>query len=136
MTLTPQWLDELRARMDERPDKADSELKSLRDKVENVAADAISPATVDTIQKAVGAIRQRLATSEKTSAETLQKLSERITQMSGLLENQEDSPQLEAVAYAVRRFGMAGIQRTGWLKRFFMDEARGISGDLPELLKA
>ncbi len=39
-------------------------------------------------------------------------------------------------ASAVRRFGMAGIQRTGWLKRFFMDEARGISGDLPELLKA
>ena len=39
-------------------------------------------------------------------------------------------------ASAVRRFGMAGIQRTGWLKRFFMDEARGISGDLPELLEA
>ncbi|MAN75180.1 MAG: hypothetical protein CME84_13980 [Henriciella sp.] len=96
-------LDELRARMDERHDKADSELKSLRDKVENVAADAISPATVDTIQKAVGAIRQRLATSEKTSTETLQKLSERITQMSGLLENQEESPQLEAVRAEMKR---------------------------------
>jgi 2-octaprenyl-6-methoxyphenol hydroxylase len=31
---------------------------------------------------------------------------------------------------------MAGIQRTGPLKQFFMDEARGVSGDLPELLKA
>ena len=39
-------------------------------------------------------------------------------------------------ASAVRRLGMAGIQRSGWLKRFFMDESRGISGKLPELLKA
>ncbi len=39
-------------------------------------------------------------------------------------------------ASAVRRAGMAGIQRSGWLKRFFMNEARGISGDLPEMLKA
>ena len=39
-------------------------------------------------------------------------------------------------ASAVRRLGMAGIQRSGWLKRFFMDEARGISGKLPDLLKA
>ena len=39
-------------------------------------------------------------------------------------------------ASAVRRLGMAGIQRSGWLKRLFMDEARGISGELPELLKA
>jgi 2-octaprenyl-6-methoxyphenol hydroxylase len=31
---------------------------------------------------------------------------------------------------------MAVIQRSGWLKRLFMDEARGISGELPELLKA
>jgi 2-octaprenyl-6-methoxyphenol hydroxylase len=36
----------------------------------------------------------------------------------------------------VRRIGMAGVQRSGWLKRFFMDEARGMSGDLPELLRA
>ena len=35
-----------------------------------------------------------------------------------------------------RRLGMAGIQRTSWLKAFFMNEARGVSGDLPELLKA
>lgn len=35
----------------------------------------------------------------------------------------------------IRRFGMAGVQRTGPLKRWFMDEARGISGDVPELLK-
>ncbi|MFA6219456.1 MAG: FAD-dependent monooxygenase [Erythrobacter sp.] len=39
-------------------------------------------------------------------------------------------------ASAVRRLGMAGVQRSGWLKRFFMDEARGVSGRLPELLKA
>ena len=39
-------------------------------------------------------------------------------------------------ASAIRRIGMAGIQRTPMLKNFFMDEARGVSGDLPELLKA
>ncbi|MEL1250899.1 UbiH/UbiF/VisC/COQ6 family ubiquinone biosynthesis hydroxylase [Aurantiacibacter gilvus] len=38
-------------------------------------------------------------------------------------------------ASAVRRLGMAGVQRTPALKRFFMDEARGMSGALPELLK-
>jgi 2-octaprenyl-6-methoxyphenol hydroxylase len=37
---------------------------------------------------------------------------------------------------AIRRLGMGMIQRTGWLKRFFMDEARGMSGKLPELLRA
>ncbi|UAB77612.1 FAD-dependent monooxygenase [Erythrobacter sp. SCSIO 43205] len=39
-------------------------------------------------------------------------------------------------ASAVRRLGMAAVQRTPMLKTFFMDEARGVSGDLPELLKA
>ncbi|MEP1606292.1 MAG: hypothetical protein ABJJ48_08270, partial [Marinomonas sp.] len=39
-------------------------------------------------------------------------------------------------ASAVRRFGMAGVERAPVLKDFFMDEARGVSGDLPELLKA
>lgn len=39
-------------------------------------------------------------------------------------------------ASAIRRLGMAGIQRTPPLKQFFMDEARGVAGDLPELLKA
>jgi 2-octaprenyl-6-methoxyphenol hydroxylase len=39
-------------------------------------------------------------------------------------------------ASALRRLGMSGVQRSGWLKRFFMDEARGVSGKLPELLKA
>ena len=39
-------------------------------------------------------------------------------------------------ASVLRRFGMAGVQRSGWLKRFFMDEARGVSGRLPEMLKA
>lgn len=39
-------------------------------------------------------------------------------------------------ASRVRRFGMAAVQRTPMLKSFFMDEARGVSGDLPELLKA
>jgi 2-octaprenyl-6-methoxyphenol hydroxylase len=31
----------------------------------------------------------------------------------------------------VRRLGMAGVQRMPALKRFFMDEARGMSGKLP-----
>ena len=39
-------------------------------------------------------------------------------------------------ASAIRRLGMAGVQRMPGLKRFFMDEARGMSGDLPELLRA
>lgn len=39
-------------------------------------------------------------------------------------------------ASAVRRIGMAGVQRLPALKRFFMDEARGVAGDLPELLRA
>ena len=38
-------------------------------------------------------------------------------------------------ASAIRRFGMAGVQRIPALKRFFMNEARGMSGDLPELLR-
>ena len=37
---------------------------------------------------------------------------------------------------AVRRLGMAAVQRTPLLKRFFMDEARGVSGKLPALLRA
>ena len=37
---------------------------------------------------------------------------------------------------AARRLGMGMVQRSGWLKRFFMDEARGMSGDLPHLLRA
>ena len=37
---------------------------------------------------------------------------------------------------AVRRLGMAGVQRISPLKRWFMDEARGVSGNLPQLLKA
>jgi len=39
-------------------------------------------------------------------------------------------------ASAVRRLGMSAVQRAGPLKTFFMDEARGVSGNLPELLKA
>ncbi len=39
-------------------------------------------------------------------------------------------------ASAVRRIGMAGVQRAPVLKDWFMDEARGVSGDLPELLRA
>ena len=35
-----------------------------------------------------------------------------------------------------RRIGMGAVQRSGWLKKFFMDEARGMSGDLPTLLRA
>jgi 2-octaprenyl-6-methoxyphenol hydroxylase len=40
------------------------------------------------------------------------------------------------VPSAVRRLGMAAVQRTGPLKRWFMDEARGMSGNLPRLLRA
>ena len=36
---------------------------------------------------------------------------------------------------AVRRLGMSVVQRTPPLKRWFMDEARGVSGAVPELLK-
>lgn len=36
---------------------------------------------------------------------------------------------------AVRRLGMGAVQRLPLLKRLFMDEARGVSGALPELLK-
>lgn len=38
-------------------------------------------------------------------------------------------------ASAVRRLGMAGVQRLPMLKRLFMDEARGMSGKLPALLQ-
>src|SRR5690606_7869921 len=37
---------------------------------------------------------------------------------------------------AMRRLGMAGVQRSPLLKRWFMDEARGMSGKLPELLQS
>ncbi|WFL76444.1 UbiH/UbiF/VisC/COQ6 family ubiquinone biosynthesis hydroxylase [Altererythrobacter arenosus] len=40
------------------------------------------------------------------------------------------------IASAIRRLGMAGVQRSGLLKQFFMDEARGMSGDLPDMLRA
>ncbi len=36
---------------------------------------------------------------------------------------------------AARRLGMGAVQRMPMLKRFFMDEARGMSGKLPELLR-
>ena len=36
---------------------------------------------------------------------------------------------------AVRRLGMGAVQRLPALKRFFMDEARGVSGTLPELMR-
>jgi 2-octaprenyl-6-methoxyphenol hydroxylase len=38
-------------------------------------------------------------------------------------------------ASLVRRIGMAGVQRLSPLKRWFMDEARGVSGTLPRLLQ-
>lgn len=37
---------------------------------------------------------------------------------------------------AIRRLGMGAVQRLPVLKRFFMDEARGVSGNLPALLQA
>ena len=36
---------------------------------------------------------------------------------------------------AARRLGMAAVQQSSPLKRWFMDEARGVRGDIPELLK-
>ena len=39
-------------------------------------------------------------------------------------------------ASALRRLGMAGVERLPPLKRWFMNEARGMAGDLPELLRA
>lgn len=39
-------------------------------------------------------------------------------------------------ASAARRLGMAGVERLPPLKRWFMNEARGMSGFLPELLRA
>ena len=36
---------------------------------------------------------------------------------------------------AIRRAGLGAVQRLPALKRFFMDEARGMSGKLPELLR-
>ena len=38
-------------------------------------------------------------------------------------------------ASLIRRIGMAGVQRMPPLKRWFMDEARGVSGKLPRLLQ-
>jgi 2-octaprenyl-6-methoxyphenol hydroxylase len=38
-------------------------------------------------------------------------------------------------ASAIRRMGMAGVQRMPGLKHWFMDEARGVSGDAPALLR-
>lgn len=37
---------------------------------------------------------------------------------------------------AIRRLGMGAVQRISPLKRFFMEEARGMSGTLPKLLQA
>ncbi len=39
------------------------------------------------------------------------------------------------VPSALRRLGMAGVQRSPTLKRWFMDEARGMRGTLPALLQ-
>ncbi len=36
---------------------------------------------------------------------------------------------------AIRRLGMGAVQRLPSLKRLFMDEARGVAGNLPELLR-
>lgn len=36
---------------------------------------------------------------------------------------------------AIRRLGMSAVQRISPLKRWFMDEARGVSGNVPDLLK-
>lgn len=41
-----------------------------------------------------------------------------------------------ALPSVIRRMGMGAVQRTPRLKSWFMDEARGVTGDVPELLKA
>lgn len=41
-----------------------------------------------------------------------------------------------ALPSAIRRLGMGAVQRLPVLKKFFMEEARGMSGQLPELLRA
>lgn len=38
-------------------------------------------------------------------------------------------------ASAARRLGMAGVQRIPALKTFFMDEARGVTGETPQILR-
>lgn len=38
-------------------------------------------------------------------------------------------------ASAVRRLGMGGVERLGPLKTWFMDEARGVSGEVPALMR-
>ncbi|MCB2049899.1 MAG: FAD-dependent monooxygenase [Novosphingobium sp.] len=40
------------------------------------------------------------------------------------------------VPSAIRRLGMGAVQRISPLKKFFMDEARGVSGKVPALLKS
>lgn len=37
---------------------------------------------------------------------------------------------------AIRRLGMGAVQRMPTIKRFFMDEARGVAGNLPALLRS
>ena len=39
-------------------------------------------------------------------------------------------------ASAIRRLGMGAVQRTPTLKHWFMEEARGMNGELPQLLRA
>lgn len=88
---------------DVRSEVADTQ-SELAEKIEAVGERAVPHATVEAIQQAVGAIRQRLVSNEKTSSETLEKVSERIARVSEFLgsrlkqvESRDYAAQIEAV---------------------------------------
>lgn len=102
--VSPKAFSELRERMEANHDKAVRELAELRGQVDAAARNSVAPETVEAIQKAVSAIRQRLATTEKASTETLTRVSEQIGQMSDHLgkrlqhvEDRDYAAQIEAV---------------------------------------
>ncbi|MCZ4296693.1 peptidoglycan-binding protein [Henriciella marina] len=102
--VSPKAFSELRERMETNHDKAVRELAELRGQVDAVSRNAVAPETIETVQKAVSAIRQRLAANEKTSTTTLSRVSEQISQMSDHLgkrlqqvEDRDYAAQIEAV---------------------------------------
>ncbi|WP_018149172.1 peptidoglycan-binding protein [Henriciella marina] len=92
-TVSVKTLEDLRERMDARQNE-------LAEKIEAVSERAVPLATVEAIQQAVGAIRQRLVSNEKTSSETLEKVSERIARVSEFLGNR--LKQVESRDYAAQ----------------------------------
>ncbi|RIJ24390.1 hypothetical protein D1224_09180 [Henriciella barbarensis] len=102
--VSPKAFSELRERMEANHDKAVRELTELRGQVDAATRNAIAPETIETVQKAVAAIRQRLSANEKTSTTTLARVSEQIGQMSDHLgkrlqqvEDRDYAAQIEAV---------------------------------------